>query len=126
MFGEFEAYSLLNETGDDFSEKGFELIKDFLHYNPMYFLKPSYQEKDGFLSEEERKLFIALVRLLPKSEQFVFEFKNQQKDPVLNQAFPSPDLLSLSRDGLCRLLNRRGGVPTMSYWREKCFGIIAL
>ncbi len=104
VFGEFEAIALLNEEGNDFSEKAKPLIKDYIRYFPIHTISPFYDPSNGFLTPEETRLLFALVLQLPKSEQFIFHFKEQHGNDLNPNGSPSADVNA--RFSYARLLNR--------------------
>ncbi len=103
VFGDFTPIKLLNEAADDLSPEAAAHITPFLKYSPFYFEKPTYLPKDGFLTDEEKKRFIALVRELPASEQYIFNFSRQHRNAI-NNGSPSED--SEMRSSHTRFLNR--------------------
>ncbi len=91
-YGEFKAIPVLDDQGQDFSADALKYLAPFLKHTPFYYEEPSFDPKDGYLTDGELMLFLALVRQLPKSEQFIFLFKEQHRNNK-NQGHPSPDTL---------------------------------
>ncbi len=104
VFGSYEAIALLNEDGTDFSEQAKPLIKNYIRYFPIHSNKPYIHPSNGFLTDDETRLLIALVRQLPKSEQFIFNFFEQVNSDAHPEGFPTQD--SRQRYRYSRLLKR--------------------
>ncbi len=105
-FDRYEAIELLNKEGTDFSEEAMPLVKNYIRYFPIHTSNPFIAPCNGFLTEEETKRLIALVHELPKSEQFIFAFREQRNNAEFPEGFPSKDVRA--RYQYARLLNRDG------------------
>lgn len=123
-YGEFEAIALLDDNGLDFSPTALRYIAPFLKYTPFYIEEPSFLPKDGYLSDEEMMLFLALVRQLPKSEQFIFIFKEQHRSNA-NYGHPTPD--TVLRAAHSRYIERDGenyqGILLVSHGIRNAIGL---
>lgn len=125
VFGDFEAIPLLNAEGTDFSEKAKPLIQDFIRYSPLHFASSYRHPSNCYLADEETQLLFALVRQLPKSEQFLFHFKEQHCNEIDPQGAPSKDVIA--RYLYSRLLHRSGndyqGVLVLSHGIRNAIGL---